>query len=565
MKKNGTTMAEIITTLFKTDLARNFYTDTQTNEYYIFASAISAAYNDRTDAENTLRSKNLFLDKLIYGKKILPTDVKFMIKYNPWQVGGTFDRYDDNVDIESDKFWCVVGPQLNDTGDYRVYKCLDNNNGGTVSTQPNFLATMQDQIYRTADGYIWKYMFKLTQPEFEAYNASGYIPIVGYEFPINLFEEHPQNANTVNVLSTTTGSPIDQIFVTNAEANAGYPKASGLIAALPGNDQTITLQRGVEYPLNEITNYYNGMTLSIVSAAGVTSLYSVVGYTFNTTTQIGTVTIAAGEVFDNDIEIGNAYERLPTVKLTGDGTGAEAKAVVDDGIVTDVLVIAPGSGYKTVTTTVVDPAYDFDPEDALSTDIRATVRSILSPPAGHNVNPVEELQCRHILMYGYITETDNLQIGATNDYSHVGIVKNPEWANTSSDYTPPSIFDNRIAIVTNDYAKAIVDDTLSQVDVNNDVIFEAMVHEVDTTANTVYLYDYNRTFQNQANSTIALDYTRDLQTSAGQIIQINSPAADNVTESPYTQSSGHVYFIEDFSPIVRTVQSREEYKLVVEF
>ena len=56
-------MAEIITTLFKTDLARNFYTDTQTNEYYIFASAISAAYNDRTDAENTLRSKNLFLDK----------------------------------------------------------------------------------------------------------------------------------------------------------------------------------------------------------------------------------------------------------------------------------------------------------------------------------------------------------------------------------------------------------------------------------------------------------------------------------------------------------------------
>lgn len=558
-------MAEIITTLFKTDLARNFYTDTQTNEYYIFASAISAAYNDRTDAENTLRSKNLFLDKVIYGKKILPTDVKFMVKYNPWQVGGTFDRYDDAAAMESKKFTCVVGPQLNDTGDYRVYKCLDNNNGGTVSTQPNYLATMEDQIYRTADGYVWKYLFRLTQPEFEAYNASGYIPITGYTFPINLFDEHPQNANTVTVLSTTAGSPIDQIFVTNAEANAGYPKASGLVGALPGNDGTIALDTGLANPLNEITNYYNGMTLSIVDASGVTTLYTVSGYTYNTSTQVGTVTIAADETFSNDIEIGNAYEILPTVKITGDGTGAEAKAVVENGIVTSVLVIAPGSGYKTLKTEVVDPQYDFDPSDSLSTDIRAEVRAILTPPGGHNNNIIEELQCRHILMYGYITETDNNQIGKANDYSHVGIVKNPEWANTAQSYDPPSIFDNRIAIVTDDYAKATVDEKVSQVDVDNNVIFEALVHYVDTTANTVFLYDYNRTFQNQANSDIALDYTRNLQTEAGQTIQINSPAADNITESPYTQTSGHVYFMEDFAPITRNEQSREEYKLVIEF
>jgi len=41
--------------------------------------------------------------------------------------------------------------------------------------------------------------------------------------------------------------------------------------------------------------------------------------------------------------------------------------------------------------------------------------------------------------------------------------------------------------------------------------------------------------------------------------------ANNVIESPYTQRSGLVYFMEDFAPLERTQNSREEYKLLLEF
>jgi phosphopantetheine adenylyltransferase len=171
------------------------------------------------------------------------------------------------------------------------------------------------------------------------------------------------------------------------------------------------------------------------------------------------------------------------------------------------------------------------------------------------------------LLYSYITEADNNKIGKTNTYSHVGIIKNPEFtpdplnANTVS----PNVFDNRIAVTTDEYAKVIVNGVVTQTDVNNDVVFSAIVHEIKPSANTIYLSNYMGPYTNQANNDISLDFTKDLVNQTGQRIKINTPVANNVIESRYTQRSGTVYFMEDFFPLERAETSREEYKLVLEF
>lgn len=72
-------------------------------------------------------------------------------------------------------------------------------------------------------------------------------------------------------------------------------------------------------------------------------------------------------------------------------------------------------------------------------------------------------------------------------------------------------------------------------------------------------------YTNTANNDISLDYTKSIINSTGQRIQINTPVANNVIESRYTQRSGTVYFMEDFFPLSREESSREEYKLVLEF
>jgi len=558
-------MAETLTTVLKTDTVRMFFDDLQENQYYVFVSSVSTQSTD-VDVVNSVQSKNEFLDKVLFGKKILNTDCKFMVKYYPWQAGQIFTQYDDRVDLASEKFYAVVGPNINDTGDYRVYKCLYNNEGAGVETAPNFNATTVDQIYRTADGYIWKYMYKLTQAEFEAYNAVGYIPVVD-DLTVAPFDFDANTAPNTAPLPTTTGSTIDQIFVENASSNSGYPRATGTLQARPGNDGTIVIQGSLQYPLNEITNYYSGMSVTITDSQGRTRLYTCSTYTYDTDAGTATIQLSAGDdPLSDGVNNGAAFEIVPRIDIVGNGSGAKAIPVVDDDSrITSVLVLEKGSGYHTVQASVVDPGFDFNPDDPNSIDLRATIRPIMSPKGGHNTDRIEELACRHILLYGYITENDNNRIGATNTYSHLGIVKAPEWQEANTALHNPDVFDNRIAIVTDDYASVTVDSVLIQTDSNNNTTFSAKVHQIDPSANTIYLYNYNTIYTSTANNDVALDYSSNLITDSNVQIRINTPVANNVIESPYTQRSGLVYFMEDFAPLERTQNSREEYKLLLEF
>jgi len=164
-------MPEILTTEFKADATRRFANDVENIDYYIFASSINEIIPADTEV-----SKTEFLEKVIFGKKIKTRDTHFMIKYYPWQRDDVFVQYDDSEELEGQRFYCVVGPNDNDTGDYRVYKCLFNNYGAGVTSPPAFNESSVDQIYRTADGYIWKYMYVISELEFDAYNSQGFVP-----------------------------------------------------------------------------------------------------------------------------------------------------------------------------------------------------------------------------------------------------------------------------------------------------------------------------------------------------------------------------------------------------
>jgi hypothetical protein len=549
-------MAEVLTTKLKNDTTRLFYDDVANNEFYIMVSSISDDPLVRIDAVNSFNSKNTFKENIIFGKQVFPSDVKYMIKYYPWQKDAVYTQYDDTKDLENEKFYAVVGPTNNDSGDYRIYKCLSNNNGSPSTTPPNYNPTTVNQIYRTPDGYVWKFMYYLTEPQFEAYNASGYIPLSGN------FEVNPDPAKDAN--NVITGSEVSDIFVENFIDNNGYPSLeNGIVAGPPGNDSTILLR---SINLSEISNYYSGMTIYINTPQNVSFTYVIDTYTWDGATDRGTIKVI-GDPKNDGVIINSSFRIVPTVKITGDGEGAVAIPRIVDGTITNIEVLDSGKNYNNISAEVVDPEFDFDPADRNTIDVRATLRPILSPFGGHNWNLIDEMHCRHILLYAYVTETDSGKIGQTNTYSAIGIVKNPifnpdqETANTAS----PDVFDNRLEIITDDYAKLEQNGLVYQRDVNNNVTFKAKVHEIKPGANTVWLSEYMGPFTNQANNDISFDPTAGLINETGQIITINTPIANNVIESRYVQRSGTVYFMEDFVPLERTETSREEYKLVLEF
>lgn len=556
-------MAEILTSWYKADLMRRFYEDTQDNEYYMFIGNDVTDVGAKITSVNSHYSQQRFMNHVLFGKKIDPNDIKFMIKYNPWQKGNVFDEYDDRENLTDKKFFCVVGPQLNKTGDYRVFKCIDNNGGGQVRTHPEFI-TGQTTYPIATDGYVWEYMFRITASEFEAYNANGYVPIMG-DFNRDPYNE---NANTgYDAISPTTGSEITKIVLENPDANFGYPESRGKTNSITAAG-VVTVDPVVDFPLNEIQDYYVGMSLRIENDAGNTFIYEISGYTYDEADNQGNFELELQtnlQLSLDGISSNQTYRVAPTIKIEGDGTGAQAYPILKNNIITDILVNNPGSGYNTATATVVDPKFDFDPEDPNTVDTRAEIRPVLSPKNGHNSDPILELESSRLLMYAYITETNNEQIGDTNTFSFVGLVKNPEWANTAYANSGPDVFDNRIAIVSDDYTNARVNQILTQTDANNDVIFQGKVHEIDVSANTIYLSEYMGPYENVDGEDISFDTNYNLQNESGTTITINTPIEDNVTTSPYVQRSGIIYFMEDITPLDRTPRSREEFKLVLEF
>ena len=549
-------MAKILTTKMKSDTTRQFYQDLLDNEYYFMISSTVTGVLNRKSAVNSLGSKMEFKEGIVFGKQVFQSDIKFMIRYYPWQKDQIYTQYDDQIDLEGTNFYSVVGPTNNDSGDYRVYKCLSNNNGEKSTVPPNFNPTTEQQIYRMPDGYVWKFMYYLTEQEFEAYNAAGYIPLNG------TFEINPDPAADAN--NVITGSEISDIFVENYIDNQGYPQLErGVIAAPPQNDGTLIID--ATNP-SEITNYYAGMSIFITTSNGVSYTYVVDSNLYDESARRLRVK-CIGDPKGDGVTINSGIKILPTIQIEGDGQDAVAIPRIVDGTITNVEVLQPGKNYNNVVATVIDPNFDWEPDEDNTVDIRAKLRPVLSPQGYHNFNLIDEMHCRNVMVYAYITETDNNKIGATNTYSAIGVVKNPtftpdpETANTAS----PEVFDNRIEIITDDYEKFEVDDICTQVDLDNNVTFSARVHEIVPSSNTIFLCNYMGPQINTSNNDIALDYTKNLVSTTGQQIQINTPVANNVIESRYTQRSGTVYFMEDFFPLEREDSSREEYKLVLEF
>lgn len=653
-------MPEILTNNFNQDVNKLFIADIKANDdYYMFVSSIGGI-----SPVDSAVSQNEFLEKTLFAKKIAPADINFMIKYYPWQRGTVYTEYDDTIDLDGTNFYAVVGPNDNDTDDYRVYKCLNNNENGGADSPPTFDAANLNQIYETADGYVWKYMYRLTTIQFEAYNALGYIPID----PTAIIEP-----------AEVYGGGISEIQVTNADVNNGYEEKNGRVAYVRGRTGGVTTHGTVELTIDpteadwsSVDDFYTGQSLYVTNASSsVTNLFKILYYKY---TSAGEVTIYVGgelanprrgnvegatqaspvvitstdhNLVDNqpitfrdvvgmtelnynegtgtptyyvdlidadsfalktnpdlstnvdgtgfeayvsggrweavtDFIVSGALQNanvkiFPRIDIKGDGFGAVAIPEIDKNNINKVVLLNKGQRYNNAVATVVDPLVDYNPENQFSADVRATIRPVIEPKGGHAYNLIDEFRCKHFSMYGYITAEDNTKIGDVNTYGAIGIVRSPTFrdvgngtwrsgqANTAS---VPDVFDNRIAITTDDYASLNANSTITQVNVDNEIIFEAQIHEIDENANTVYLAEYIGPYRNDSNignGDTSFNPNLAITSNTGQRITINNPIADNVVYSDYIQRTGEVYFMEDFFPLARTDLSREEFKFVLEF
>ena len=108
-------------------------------------------------------------DEVLAAKNIGSSDVSFVVPRYNWVSGETYAAYDDADTYLFEKPFYVLNR------DYRVYKCIDSNDGSVAYDEPS--STDVDSYTQTSDGYIWKFMYSISPADVVKFVTPEWIPV----------------------------------------------------------------------------------------------------------------------------------------------------------------------------------------------------------------------------------------------------------------------------------------------------------------------------------------------------------------------------------------------------
>ena len=153
------------------------------------------------DNENT---QNFTYDDMLACKKVASTNAGFVVPRRNWTTATVYDYYRHDY---GEYITGTTTAQTSNSGAVtlydatfyvlsaarNVYKCLDNNSGGTSTVEPTGTSTT---ILATADGYKWKYIYTLTAAQqaeflsvdFMAVGTNGTVNAAAVDGAINVIK-----------------------------------------------------------------------------------------------------------------------------------------------------------------------------------------------------------------------------------------------------------------------------------------------------------------------------------------------------------------------------------------
>lgn len=151
---------------------------------------------------------------MIAGKRLTGNDVYHVIPKITWSANTSFPAYDH---LSTNTNFYIMNSQ------YSVYKCISNNNNSKSNTEPVAISTSNDLV--TADGYVWKYMYTLSDFERLRFSTNDYIPVKTLTISDSSTQWQVQN-NSVD-------GALHAIVLTNFGSN--YSNASNITVEISGD------------------------------------------------------------------------------------------------------------------------------------------------------------------------------------------------------------------------------------------------------------------------------------------------------------------------------------------
>jgi hypothetical protein len=290
------------------------------------------------------------------------------------------------------QFYVMVPASL---GNYRhVYKCIDAP-ANTPSTQMPDL--QQSSSFTKSDGYTWRYLYSITDADYNKFVTDDYIPIT---------------PNSAIQTSANSYTGVETVIVSNV--------GSGYISHHTGTVRSVANSTLIQIELTASTdnNFYNNNAIYIYNTTTTTSqLRTVTGYISNLSGNWVSLDSAANI---QNITVGvTEYRISPRVVFNTDATVSPvAYSVVNTSTNTihSVVVIEPGQGVSRATARLVsNSVYGSG----------ANIYCVVPPPGGHGFDPAAELGVAGMAInFAFVGDEANA-IPTGVSFNRIGILKNP--------------------------------------------------------------------------------------------------------------------------------------------
>jgi len=247
---------------------------------------------------------------------------------------------------------------------------------------------------------------------------------------------------------------------------------------------------------------------------------------------------------------GSSQNNYSILAVIGDGTGADLRADVTNGVITEIEIINGGSNYTTAEISIVDPLK--------IGGTPAVLRAIIGPKGGHGSDPVRELGASNEMisvdLQGDLGGALPTKTDGSDDFRQIAIVKNPKLANGAAAIA--SVHPMYTLIYTDNPPPGLefTKDTIVYVGDQNDPTFLATVIHFDDVENVLYVNDPIGDVDSILTKTL---YEQNNTSVFAQVFSVLPPSINIL--------SGDVLYIENKSKIVRSPSQTETVKIVVEF
>jgi hypothetical protein len=369
-----------------------------TSRYYAFAANPIPYPGPAPEVANTDYA-TLFENnwQMIFGKKLLSSDIAPVIQKNMWNSNTIYSRYDNtsNTALSNNNFYAISMPTIVG-GYFHIYKCIDNANGSPSTVDPGSLGTpTQVSSFETSDGYKWRYVSSVGSSNFDKFASENYFPVY-------------TNATLSSTASSYSG--VEVVMITNS-GNGYTAYTNGTIQSVQ-NSTVIQIDNtssgSDDFYVNSAIYLYNGNETT-------SQLRLIDDYVANNSgkfvfvnTALETSTITSGLT---------QYLISPAVIFETDGD-SDPKAVA----------YVNTTSYSIQNVVMLDIGSNISWANAKIQSIYgsgANIYPIVPPPGGHGADPITELNVKGMAINFTFANSEVNSVPTSVLYNKIGILKNP--------------------------------------------------------------------------------------------------------------------------------------------